>query len=101
MSTDEMVEAVRQSGGVLRLEGDNVRCSLPTATVHFACELRERKPELVTMLKVRGGWVANLPRCPDSDCGSYYLYRENNVGTFECQTCGLESIDEATARRVV
>lgn len=99
MSMDEMVETVRQLGGVLKLEGDNVRCSLPASAAHLAGELRERKPELVALLKARGGRIAAFPHCPR--CASYYLYRKNNIGLYECQTCGLEGIDEATARRVV
>ena len=97
MSTNEIVETVRRLGGVLKLEGDNVRCSLPVAAAHLAAELRELKPELIALLKARGGWVATFPHCPV--CASYALYRRKNVGSFECQTCGLQDIDEAVARR--
>ncbi|WP_433966014.1 hypothetical protein [Tunturiibacter gelidiferens] len=73
MSTDEMVDTIRKLGGVLKLEGANVRCSLPAAAAHLAGELRERKPELISLLKARGGRIANLPHCPT--CASYALYR--------------------------
>jgi Zn ribbon nucleic-acid-binding protein len=39
-----------------------------------------------------------FPHCPR--CASYALYRRNNAGVYECQTCGLQDIDEVTARRV-
>jgi Zn ribbon nucleic-acid-binding protein len=28
------------------------------------------------------------------------LYRKDNIGIFECQTCGLQDIHESVARRV-
>jgi Zn ribbon nucleic-acid-binding protein len=40
-----------------------------------------------------------FPHCPR--CASYALYRKNNVGIFECLTCGLEEITESTARRPI
>jgi Zn ribbon nucleic-acid-binding protein len=101
MSTEEMADTIRRLGGVLKLEGDNVRCSLPAAAVHFAGELRERKPELIALLKARGGRVANSPHCPRSRCASYALYRKDNIGTYECMTCGLLEIEETMARRLV
>jgi len=39
-----------------------------------------------------------FPHCPR--CASYALYRRNNTGTYECQTCNLREIDEAVARRL-
>lgn len=39
-----------------------------------------------------------FPHC--SRCASYALYRRNNIGTYECMTCGLQGIEESTARRV-
>lgn len=98
MTTEDLVETVRQSGGVLRLDGDTVRCSLPSAAARLAGELRERKPELISLLQRRGGRVANFPHCPR--CASYALYRKDNIGAYECMTCGLWDIDEAGARRV-
>jgi len=38
-----------------------------------------------------------FPHCPR--CASYALYRRNNEGDYECETCGLEGIAEAVARR--
>jgi hypothetical protein len=38
-----------------------------------------------------------FPRCPR--CASYDLYRPNNIGDYECLTCGLRNIAEAVARR--
>ena len=99
MTLNEVVETIRKLGGVLKLEGDNVRCSLPKAVAHLAGELKERKQELVILLQRRGGRVANSPHCPR--CASYALYRKDNIGTYECMTCGLLEIDEVTARGLV
>lgn len=41
--------------------------------------------------------VAVFPHCPR--CASYALYRRNNIGSYECQTCGLLDISEESARR--
>ena len=38
-----------------------------------------------------------FPHCPR--CASYDLYRPNNIGDYECLTCGLRNIAEAVARR--
>jgi hypothetical protein len=38
-----------------------------------------------------------FPRCPR--CASYDLYRPNNIGDYECLTCGLRNIAEPVARR--
>jgi hypothetical protein len=38
-----------------------------------------------------------FPHCPR--CASYDLYRRNNIGDYECQTCGLREIEEFVARR--
>jgi len=93
-----MVETVRRLGGVLKLDGDNVRCSLPRTAAYLVDELRERKPELIALLKARGGWIATTPRC--SSCASYALYRKDNIGTYECMTCDLKEIEEVSARRL-
>jgi hypothetical protein len=39
-----------------------------------------------------------FPHCPK--CAGYSLYRKNNVGSYECMTCGLQDISEEVARRV-
>jgi hypothetical protein len=39
-----------------------------------------------------------FPHCPK--CASYALYRQNNIGNYECMTCGLLDIPEDVARRV-
>ena len=50
------------------------------------------------------GWFVNgrretvFPHCPR--CASYALYRKGNIGDYECQTCGLQSIEESSARRL-
>jgi len=38
-----------------------------------------------------------FPHCPK--CASYALYRQNNIGNYECESCGLKDISEAAARR--
>jgi hypothetical protein len=40
----------------------------------------------------------SFPRCPH--CASFALYRRNNVGNYECQTCRVWDIDETAARRL-
>lgn len=99
MRIEEMTSAIVQAGGVLELQGSNVRCLLPPDVAHLAGGLRELKPELITLLQRRGGKAFTLPHCPR--CASYYVIRENGAGDFECQTCGLLGIDEVTARRLV
>jgi Zn ribbon nucleic-acid-binding protein len=96
---EELAYTIATAGGVLELQGDKVRYRLPEAVAHLAGELREHKPELISLLQRRGGRVANFPHCPQ--CTSYALYRKDNIGTYECTTCGLSEIDEATARRLV
>ena len=39
------------------------------------------------------------PDCPK--CASYALYRETNRGNYECQTCGLQNIEEQIARMLM
>ena len=38
-----------------------------------------------------------FPHCPH--CLSYYLYRRNNQGNYQCESCGFEDISETVARR--
>ena len=47
---------------------------------------------------VNGAFVTVFPHCPR--CASYALYRKGNIGDYECQTCGLQSIEESSARRL-
>jgi Zn ribbon nucleic-acid-binding protein len=75
-----------------------VKCLLPEAVAHLADELKAHKPALINLLQRRGGRVATFPRCPK--CCSHALYRENNLGAFECLTCGMAGIEEHIARRV-
>lgn len=37
-----------------------------------------------------------MPRCPK--CGSFAVYRQNNIGTYECLTCDLTGLEENIAR---
>lgn len=96
---EELVYTIAKAGGVLELRGDKIKYRLPYVVSHLAAELRERKPELVLLLQRRGGRVASFPHCPR--CASYTLYRKDNIGAYECITCGLPNISEAMARRVV
>ena len=98
MRPTELLDCVERAGGVIRLDGDRLKCQLPRDSVHFADFLRRHKQELIGILRARGGRVAAFPHCPQST--SYALYRRNNEGEYECQTCGLQGIDEVTARRV-
>jgi Zn ribbon nucleic-acid-binding protein len=45
------------------------------------------------------GYVGSFPHCPR--CASYALYRRNNIGIYGCLMCGLQGIEEKTARRVM
>jgi Zn ribbon nucleic-acid-binding protein len=93
----ELVETVKKSGGVLALDGEQIKFQLPPNATHLLDLLREHKQELITILRARGGRVATFPHCPR--CASYALYRKNDMGNYECQTCGLQEIAEAIARR--
>jgi len=44
------------------------------------------------------GPFLSMPRCPD--CKSFALYRQNNMGTYECLTCDLAGIEENIARGI-
>jgi hypothetical protein len=94
----ELIDSVKRAGGVLELKGDKLRCQLPKDAAHFAEMLREHKRELIDIVKARGGRIATFPHCPR--CSSYALYRKNNLGDYECETCGLREIAESTARQV-
>jgi hypothetical protein len=39
-----------------------------------------------------------LPHCPR--CSSFALYQANTAGNYECQTCLMQDIDPALARRL-
>lgn len=99
MTTDELIDTVARAGGVLKLEGESVRCWLPKDAAHLAGKLKEHKPELVEFLRKEGGRIATFPHCPH--CASYALYRRDNIGTYECLSCGLPEIEEHAARRLI
>lgn len=100
MTVETLVDQLIRGGGVLTLkEGDEVRYRVPENVEHLVEELRPFKPELIEMLRRAGGRLAAFPHCPR--CASYALYRENNLGDYECQTCHLENIEESTARRLM
>jgi hypothetical protein len=52
------------------------------------------KPE--SLLHEHGG--PTFPHCPR--CASFALYRGNNAGNYECQTCLMQNIDPLVARRL-
>lgn len=99
MTANDLVEAVAAAGGILSLEGETLRFCLPKRAAHLVPPLRELKPDVLAVVRRRGGRVANFPRCPR--CASYALYRKDNIGAYECLTCGLLEIEESTARRLV
>jgi hypothetical protein len=98
LNAAELIDSVKRAGGVLELDGDKLRCQLPKDAIHFADLLREHKRKLIDIVKARGGRIATFPHCPR--CSSYALYRKNNLGDYECETCGLRDIAESTARQV-
>jgi|SRR5271155_4614640 len=97
MSAEELLDALKRAGSVLQIDGEHLACRLPKGTEHFVDLMRQHKPELMSIIRARGGRVATTPRCPE--CGSYYLYRENNIGNYECVSCELREIPEDVARR--
>ena len=97
MSLDTIICEIERSGGVLKLEGEHIRVLLPSGMENVASILRERKPELLEILRQRGGRVASFPACPA--CGSFALFRERTGEDFECLTCCAQGITEVDARR--
>ena len=98
MTASELIESVVRAGGTLRLEGDRIKYRFPKGAAHLVDELKEHKPELIELLRKAGGRIATFPHCPK--CASYALFRENNIGVYECETCGLRGIEEHIARRL-
>lgn len=98
MNLQSVVDQIVRAGGVLRIEGDRIRYLLPDDVAHLAGELREHKPELMELLRKAGGRFAVFPHCPR--CASYWLYRKDNIGLYECMTCKLQGIEESAARRL-
>jgi len=98
MTAVELIETLKRLGGVLTLHDKQIKFQLPKDAAHLTGLLREHKQELIGILRAHGGRVATFPHCPR--CSSYDLYRKNNVGRYECITCGLRDISEEIARRV-
>ncbi len=98
MTAREAVDSIMRAGGVLAVDGDRIRYKLPPDVWHLTSILAERKAEVLEVLRRQGGRVAPFPHCPR--CAGYALYREHNQGDYECQTCGLQGIEESLARRV-
>ena len=97
MNLQAVVHEIERAGGILKLEAEsNVRVMLPPGMENLMEVLRAHKPELIDLLKSRGGRVASFPHCPR--CASYALYRTDNIGAYECQSCGLTKIEESLAR---
>jgi hypothetical protein len=95
-----VVDQIRRAGGVLELETEkSIRIMLPRGMEDLTEVLRDSKVELMDLLRREGGRIANFPHCPR--CASYALYREGNVGLYECMTCGCWEIEESVARRLV
>ena len=93
---EELAAAVKHGGGTMALAGENVELFLPDGIAHLLPELKLHKVELVALLYRLGGWLACFPMCPQ--CGAYCLYREGNVGLYECLRCGFCEINEQDAR---
>lgn len=99
MTAREAVDSIMRAGGVLAVDGDRIRYKLPRDVWHLASILAERKAEVLEVLRRHGGRVAAFPHCPR--CAGYALYRKDNIGAYECLTCGLPDIDENVARRMM
>jgi hypothetical protein len=87
MNAATLVNAVKEAGGVLTLDSDGIRFRLPQNAAHLIQALREQKAEVIAILQAHSGRVATFPHCPR--CAGYAVYRSNNLGSYECQTCGL------------
>ena len=105
----ELVKAVEANGGRLTVAGEHLVIEPREAGISLLNELRRHKPEIVALLQRHtvsdpAGWFVNgkrvtvFPHCPR--CASYALYRKDNLGDYECLTCGMQGIEESTARRV-
>jgi hypothetical protein len=95
-----VVDQIRRAGGVLEVGAEErLRIMLPPGMENLTEVLRDSKPELMELLRREGGRIANFPHCPR--CASYALYRKDNMGAYECQTCGQTEIEESLARRLV
>jgi hypothetical protein len=99
MTAEEIIETVVRAGGTLKIQGDNVKYWFPQSLAPLIGELRERKPQVIALLRREGGRIAVFPHCPR--CAGYYLYRKDNIGLYECVTCGLAGIEESIARRLI
>jgi hypothetical protein len=98
MTPKDLMAAIKRRGGVLTLDGDGrIKYQLPEDATHMLGLLSDNKPEVIELLKENGGRVATFPHCPQ--CGSYGLYRRDNLGNYECMTCELQDIREVVARR--
>src|SRR5271168_4203853 len=98
MTALELIDSLKSMGAVLALEsGEKIRFRVPESAAPLISLLARHKAEVIAILKTHGGRIATFPYCPR--CASNALYRKNNIGKFECQTCGLSDIDELAARR--
>ena len=77
MSATELIEAIKAKGGVLTLDGGQIKFQLPKDAMYMLNLLREHKSEVTEILRARGGRVATFPHCPR--CASNALYRRNNT----------------------
>jgi len=98
MTALELIESLKRLGAVLTLEaGEKIKFQVPESAAPLMGLLAQHKAAVVGILKTNGGRIANSPHCPR--CASYALYRKNNIGAFECLTCGVLDIEEVRARR--
>jgi Zn ribbon nucleic-acid-binding protein len=95
-TAEELAIAVERGGGTMTLADENIELFLPDDLAHLLPELKEHKPEILALLRRIGGRIVPFPMCPK--CGAYCLYRERDVGLYECQRCGLQGIEERDAR---
>jgi hypothetical protein len=91
-----LAEAIVEGGGTMSLIGNEVRLFLPGDLRNLLPRLKENEMELIVLLRLAGGWCGCFPMCPR--CAAYCLYRQNTLGPYECQRCGLQGIDERAAR---
>ncbi len=93
---EELAAAVESGGGTMKLAGENVELFLPDGIAHLLPRLKEHKPEIIALLHRVGGRLAHFPACPC--CHAFCLYRQGDVGLYECERCGLQGIEECAAR---
>jgi hypothetical protein len=93
---ESALEALRQYQQSARREGSGDVTSAPAVGCEKSEISEKRSVERLEEASAAHGVHHVFPHCPR--CGSFSLYRKNNIGNYECQTCELGDITEGVAR---